>query len=195
MAKHFTLEIADGSFSYRRNQAQIEGEALFDGIYVLRTQEPRSRIGEAAVVRAYKQLKVNERAFREMKTPLEIRPVHHRLEDRVRAHVFLCTLACYVRFELARRLAPMLFKDEAPVSPANPVTPAERSADAVAKTRTARTSNGHAAHSLQDLVKDLGTLRRNTIRLGKSPHTFARLTTPTELQADAFQLAGVTLGK
>jgi hypothetical protein len=112
MAKHFTLQIAERSFSYQRNQAQIEHEALFDGIYVIRTAEPEQRIGSRAVVRAYKQLKVNERAFRQMKTPLEIRPVHHRLEDRVRARMFICMLACYVQFELARRLAPLLFAED-----------------------------------------------------------------------------------
>ena len=103
MAKHFTLTITDASFGYERNQAQIDEEALLDGIYVIRTQEPASRISSAAVVRAYKQLKVNERSFKEMKSTLEIRPVHHRLNDRVRAHVFLCMLARYVQFELARR--------------------------------------------------------------------------------------------
>jgi hypothetical protein len=195
MAKHFTLEISDGAFSYGRNQAQIDEEALLDGIYVLRTGEPASRIGSAAVVRAYKQLKVNERAFREMKTPLEIRPVYHRLADRVRAHAFLCMLASYVQFELARRLAPMLFTDDTPLSPANPVAPAQRSPQAAAKASSARTADGQPAHSLQDLISDLGTLCRNTIRIGKSPHTFTRLTTPTELQASAFELAGVTLGK
>ena len=143
MAKHFTLTISDGAFSYERNQAQIDEEALLDGIYVLRTQEPASRIGSAAVVRAYKQLKVNERSFREMKTTLEIRPVHHRLEDRVRAHVFLCMLACYVEFELARRLAPMLFCDDTPIAPADPVAPARRSPAAIAKASTARTTTGH----------------------------------------------------
>ncbi len=97
--------LSDASFGYERNQAQIDEEALLDGIYVLRTQEPASRIGSAAVARAYKQLKVNEHCFREMKTTLEIRPVHHRLEERVRAHVFLCMLACYVQFELARRFS------------------------------------------------------------------------------------------
>jgi hypothetical protein len=195
MAKHFTLEIDDGSFSFKRNQAQIDEEALLDGIYVLRTGEPASRIGSAAVVRAYKQLKVNERAFREMKTPLEIRPVHHRLADRVRAHAFLCMLAAYVQFELTRRLAPMLFKDDTPVAPADPVAPAHRSAGALAKTQTAQTDNGHPAHSFQDLISDLGTLCRNTIRIAKSPYTYTKLTTPTELQASAFQLAGVNLGK
>jgi transposase len=185
MAKHFTLEIADGSFSYERNQPQIDEEALLDGIYVLRTDEPPKWIGSPAVVRAYKQLKVNEHAFREMKTPLEIRPIHHRLEDRVRAHVFLCMLACYVQFELATRLAPLLFTDDTPVAPA------QDSPRAAAKKGSARTANGHVAHSLKDLITDLGTLCRNTIRIGDSDHTFARLTTPTELQATALQQLGV----
>lgn len=195
MAKHFTLQIADRSFSYQRNQAQIDEEALLDGIYVLRTQEPNSRIGSAAVVRAYKQLKVNERSFREMKTALEIRPLHHRLEDRVRAHVFLCMLACYVRFELTHRLAPMLFVDDTPLSPADPIAPAQRSPQAAAKAGSARTADGHVAHSLNDLLKDLGTLCRNTVRIGASPHTFTRLTTPTKLQASALELASINPGK
>jgi hypothetical protein len=188
MAKHFTLQISDASFGYERNQAQIDEEALLDGIYVLRTQEPASRIGSAAVARAYKQLKVNERCFKEMKTRLEIRPVHHRLEDRVRAHVFLCMLARYVQFELTRRLAPMLFTDDTPIAPADPVAPARRSPAAIAKAGSARTPDGHPAHSLEDLLSDLATLCRNTIRIGTSQHTFTRLTTPTELQADAYAL-------
>jgi Transposase DDE domain len=191
MAKHFTLQIADRSFSYERNQAQIEQEALFDGIYVIRTAEPEERIGSPAVVRAYKQLKVNERAFREMKTPLEIRPVYHRLDDRVRAHVFLCMLACYVQFELSRRLAPLLFADDTPLSPADPVAPAQRSPDAAAKAGSACTADGQVAHSLEDLLKDLGTLCRNELRIGGGEHTFTRLTTPTELQASAFELLGI----
>jgi hypothetical protein len=147
------------------------------------------------VVRAYKQLKVNERAFRQMKTPLEIRPVYHRLEDRVRAHAFLCMLACYVQFELTRRLAPMLFCDDTPLSPADPVAPAQRSPQAAAKAASARTADGQAAHSLEDLLKDLGTLSRNTIQIANSPATFPRLTTPTELQASAFEHLGITPGK
>lgn len=194
MAKHFTLKIADQSFSYERNTAQIADEALLDGIYVLRTAEPSSRIGEQAVVRAYKQLKVNERSFREMKTPLEIRPVHHRLEDRVRAHVFLCMLACYVQFELTRRLAPMLFTDDTPLAPADPVAPARRSPRAAAKAGSARTANGQVAHSFGDLLNDLATLCRNTLQIGNSQHTFTRLTTPTELQANAFELIGIKPG-
>jgi len=195
MAKHFTLQIADSAFSYQRNQARIDEEALLDGIYVIRTQEPNSRIGSAAVVRAYKQLKVNERAFRAMKTPLELRPIHHRLQDRVRAHAFLCMLACYVQFELTTRLAPMLFCDDTPLSPADPVAPAQRSPQAAAKAGSARTTTGHAAHSLEDLITNLGTLCRNTIRIANSPYTFTRLTTPTEQQAEAFQLASVNPGK
>jgi len=195
MAKHFTLEIADGSFSYQRNQAKIDEEALLDGIYVLRTQEPAARIGSAAVVRAYKQLKVNEQAFRQMKTPLEIRPIYHRLEDRVRAHAFVCMLACYVQFELTRRLAPMLFCDDTPLAPTDPVAPARRSPQAAAKAGSAHTADGQAAHSLTDLLTDLGTLCRNTIHIGNSPATFTRLTTPTKLQARAFELLAINPGK
>ena len=126
-----------------------------------------------------------------MKTPLEIRPIHHRLDDRVRAHVFLCMLACYVQFELARRLAPLLFTDDTPISAADPVAPAKRSPQAATKAGSARTADGQPAHSLKDLLADLGTLCRNDIRIGDSDHTFTRLTTPTELQARAFELLGV----
>ncbi len=193
MAKHFTLEIADGTFSYERNPATIEQEALFDGIYILRTDQPATRIPASAVVRAYKQLKVNEHAFREMKTPLEIRPIHHRLKDRVRAHVFLCMLACYVQYELATRLAPMLFTDDTPLTPADPVAPARRSPQANAKAGSARTSDGQVAHSLKDLITDLGTLSRNTVRVTTINATYQQLTTPTELQKRAFELLELKL--
>jgi hypothetical protein len=191
MAKHFTLQIGDGSFGYQRNQAQIDQEALFDGIYVIRTAEPQQRIGSRTVVRAYKQLKVNERAFQTMKTPLEIRPIYHRLKDRVRAHVFICTLGCYVRFELARRLAPLLYKDDTPLSAADPVAPASRSPQAAAKAGSGRTADGQVANSLEDLLSDLGTLCRNELRIGQGGDTFARLTTATELQSSAFELLAI----
>ena len=132
VAKHFELEIADGAFAYERKTEQIEAEAALDGLYVIRTT-CAADLGPAAVVRAYKQLKMAERAFRTMKTALEIRPIHHHLEDRVRAHVFLCMLAYYVAFELEARLAPLLFTDDTPLTPADPVAPAERSAGAKAK--------------------------------------------------------------
>jgi hypothetical protein len=189
MAKHFTLQISDGSFSYERNQTQIDEEALLDGIYVIRTAEPASRIGSAALVRAYKQLKVNEHAFKQMKAPeLQIRPVHHRLEDRVRCHVFLCMLAYYVQFELAARLAPMLFTDHTPLAAANPVASSRRSAAATAKAASARTADGLPAHSLPDLLTDLATLCRNTVRVATTNATYEQLTIPTRLQANALEL-------
>jgi len=193
MAKHFTLEITDGAFSYQRNQEQIEQEALFDGIYIVRTDQPATRIPASALVRAYKQLKVNEHAFREMKTPLEIRPIHHRLEDRVRAHVFLCMLACYVQYELAKRLTPMLFTDDTPLTPADPVAPARRSPQANAKAGSARTADGQVAHSFKDLIAELGTLTRNTVRVTTIGATYQQLTTPTELQKRAFELLDLKL--
>ena len=193
MAKHFTLEIADGAFSYQRNQEQIEQEALLDGIYIVRTDQPATRIPASALVRAYKQLKVNEHAFREMKTPLEIRPIHHRLEDRVRAHAFLCMLACYVQYELAKRLTPMLFTDDTPITPADPVAPAQRSPQANAKAGSARTSDGKVAHSFKDLIAELGTLTRNTVRVTTIDATYQQLSTPTELQKRAFELLGLKL--
>ena len=192
MAKHFTLKIADGSFSFKRNIAQIDEEALLDGIYVIRTDQSAATIGSAAVVRAYKQLKVNEHAFKQMKAPeLQVRPVHHRLADRVRAHVFLCMLAYHVQFELAHRLAPMLFTDDTPLAPADPIAPAQRSPRAQAKAASARTEDGLAAHSLPDLLTHLATLCRNTVRVATTNATYEQPTTPTELQAKAFELLGL----
>ncbi|MGO9903610.1 MAG: hypothetical protein ACLP0J_28975 [Solirubrobacteraceae bacterium] len=142
-------------------------------------------------MRAYKQLKVNEHAFREMKTPLEIRPIHHRLEDRVRAHVFLCMLACYVQYELARRLAPLLFTDDTPQAAADPVAPARRSPQANAKAASASTPDGQIAHSLKDLISELGTRTRNTVRVTTIGASYQQLTTPTELQKRAYELLAI----
>jgi hypothetical protein len=196
VAKHFELSISDGAFSYARKAEQIAAEAALDGLYVIRTTCPETKLtSPASVVRAYKQLKMAERAFRTMKDLIEIRPIHHHLEDRVRSHAFLCMLAYYVAFELHVRLAPLLFTDEEPLSPVDPVAPAQRSAAAKAKAGSARTSEGHAAHSFGDLIAELGTVCRNEIRIGQAEHTFARLTKPTELQARAFELLGVKLHK
>jgi hypothetical protein len=195
MAKHFTLTISDGHFAYQRDQAQIDQEALLDGIYILRTDQPAQRIGAPAVVRAYKNLKVNENAFKQMKHTLQLRPIHHRLADRVRAHVFLCMLARYVQFELEQRLAPLLFTDDTPHSPVDPTSPAQRSSQATRKAGRQTTPDGHAAHTLQDLLTTLATITRNTLQIAPSQHTFTRTTTPTELQAHALQLAGITIGK
>jgi hypothetical protein len=194
LAKHFALEIADGAFAYQRKSDQIAAEAALDGLYVIRTTCPTTKLpSPAAVVRAYKQLKVAERAFRTMKDQIEIRPIHHHLETRVRAHAFLCMLAYYVAFELQLRLAPLLFTDTKPLAPLDPVAPAARSASAKAKAASAHTPDGHTAHTFADLIAELGTLARNQLRIGHAEHTVARLTTATDLQAKAFELLGVKL--
>jgi len=194
VAKHFALTIGEGSFSYQRRHERIAAEAALDGIYVLRTSCPPEQLGTAAVVRAYKQLKMAERAFRTMKDALEIRPIYHHLEDRVRAHAFLCMLAYYVAFELQLRLAPLLFSDETPLASLDPVAPAQRSAAATAKAASARTSEGLCVSSFADLLAELGTLCRSELRIGGIEHTFRRLTTPSDLQARAFELLGIKLG-
>jgi len=168
---------------YARKSEQIAAEAALDGLYVLRTTCAQDELGALAVVRAYKQLKVAERAFRTMKSTLDIRPIRHHLEDRVRAHVFLCLLAYYVSFELAARLTPLLFTDESPIAPIDPVAPAIRSGAAKAKAGSHTNARGLPASSLPDLLAELGTLCRNELRVGKAEHTFKRLTSPTQLQA------------
>ena len=193
VAKHFELHIQDGSFAYERKHSQIEAEAALDGIYVLRTTCPADQLTTQAVVRVYKQLKLAERAYRTMKSSLEVRPIHHHLEQRVRAHFFLCMLAYHVARELQARLAPMLFTDDTPLSPADPVAPARRSAAAKAKDSSAHTDDGQPAYTLTDLLAELGTIARNELRIGNSQHTFKRLTTPTPLQTRALELLDVKL--
>jgi len=192
MAKHFTLVIADGAFSFARKRSQIEKEAALDGLYVLRTTCKKEELGTPAVVRAYKQLKVVERAFRTMKSPeLEIRPIYHHLEGRVRAHAFLCMLAYYVAFEMKERLAPLLFCDDTPLSPIDPVAPAERSSAGRAKAGSQRTADGFVAHTFCDLLAELGTLSRNQVRILPGENSFAQLTTQNALQIRAFELLQV----
>jgi hypothetical protein len=193
MAKHYTLDITDGAFAYERKTEQITSEAALDGLYVIRTTLTADKLAAPAAVRAYKQLKMAERAFRTMKDTLEIRPIHHHLEPRVRAHIFLCMLAYYLAFELGARLAPLLFCDENPTAPADPVAPATRSAAAKTKAGSARTTDQHPAHNLPDLLADLATLCRNHVRIGASEHTYTRLTTPTPLQARALELLDTKL--
>ncbi|MCA1680302.1 MAG: IS1634 family transposase [Actinobacteria bacterium] len=196
VAKHFELRIADGAFSYARKEEQIKAEASLDGLYVIRTTCPETKLtSSASVVRTYKQLKMAERAFRTMKDQIEIRPIHHHLEERVRAHAFICMLAYYVAFELHTRLAALLFTDTEPLSPADPVAAAERSTSAKAKAGSTRTSDGYAAHSFEDLIAELGTLCRNELRFGDADHTFARLTKPTDLQTRALEMLDVKLHK
>lgn len=193
MAKHFEIAIQDGVFSYRRKEEQIAAEAALDGIYVLRTTCPQEELGSPAVVRLYKQLKTAERAHRTMKGALEVRPIRHHLEGRVRAHFFLFMLAYYVLFEFTLRLRPLLYSDDCPQAPVDPVAPAVRSPEARTKAGSAKTADGLPAMSLPDLIAELGTLCRSEVRIGTSGPTFSRLTAQSAIQAKAFELLGIKL--
>jgi len=187
--KHFEIQITDETFTYARKHEQIAAEAALDGIYVLRTSVSAQTLPAADIVRSYKQLKEAERAFKTIKGPiLEIRPIAHRLEDRVRAHVFLCVLAYYLAWHLRQAWAELLFEDEHPPLQTDPVAKAQRSAQAERKARTRRTTRGEPTHSLRSLLEELATQTRNTVRVHGSPATFDQLTTPTDLQVRAHQL-------
>jgi transposase len=188
--KHFEVQITDTAFSYRRKTEQITAEAALDGFYVLRTNVAADALPSAAVVRAYKGLEQVERAFGTLKGPeLEIRPIHHRLEDRVRAHVLLCMLAYYLTWHLRQAWAPLLFKDEQPPLAPDPVAKATRSPAAQRKAQTKRTTTGEPCHSYRSLIAELATQTRNTIRLPGAQATFDKLSEPTPLQARALDLA------
>jgi hypothetical protein len=190
MKKHFELAIDNASFAFARKVDQIAAEAALDGIYVLRTSADTKRLPTAEVVRSYKGLEQVERAFGTLKGPeLEIRPIHHRLEDRVRAHVLLCMLAYYLTWHLRAAWTPLIFKDESPPVAADPVAKATRSPEAQRKAQTKRTADGAPCHSYRSLLAELATLTRNTIRLAGAPATFDKLAEPTPLQARALELA------
>jgi hypothetical protein len=188
--KHFEVTITDTSFTWQRKTEQIQAEAALDGIYVLRTNVPDNELPTGEVVRSYKGLEHVERAFKTFKGPeLQIRPIHHHLEDRVRAHVFLCMLAYYLTWHLRHVWTPLLFKDEHPPVQPDPVAKATRSSAAHDKARTKRTSTGEPCHSYKSLLAELATLTRNTILLPASTATFHKLAQPTPLQAHALDLA------
>ena len=198
MAKHFNLEIIEESFSYQRNEEKINKEAALDGLYVIRTSVSSECLDAESTVRAYKDLSKVERAFRSLKTvDLKVRPIHHRLEDRVRAHVFLCMLAYYVEWHMRQALAPILFEDEekeaAEALRDSIVSPAQRSPVAKAKDKTKRTMDDFPTHSFTTLLKDLATLAKNLLQTAGTPAAeFYLLTEPTEPQHRAFQLLEVT---
>jgi hypothetical protein len=198
MAKHFRLEIEERGFRYERDAAGIAAEAALDGFYVIRTSVPRERLGPEATVRAYKRLAVVERAFRSLKTvDLNVRPIHHRKADRVRAHVFLCMLAYYVEWHLRQAWAPILFDDHDPEAGArlraSVVAPAQRSPEAQAKAWTKRTPDGQPVQSFQSLLADLATIVKNTNRPYNATNlTFEVITTPTPHQQRALDLLGVS---
>lgn len=197
MRKHFEWTIGNGTFTWRRNREAIEREAALDGIYVIRTSEPAERLNSEEVVRSYKRLTQVERAFRSLKgMDLRVRPIHHRLPDRVRAHVFLCMLAYHVEWHMRRLLAPLLFEDEElPEARAtrDAVKPAEVSASAKQKKAARRTTEGLEVHSFQTLLKALGTRCRNRCRLrgDGAPTTVIQITEPTPLQTRAMALLGL----
>ena len=191
MAKHFELLIADGSFAYHRREDAIAQEAALDGLYVIRTSVAPDHLDAPGVVLAYKRLSAVERDFRVFKTSeLEVRPIHHWREDRVRGHLFLCLLAAYVRWHLERAWAPLLFRDESPPERTDVVAPPVRSRAALAKDRLHRTPDDLPVHSFRTLLADLGTLTRNRVLLGDGDEraAFEVLAEPTPLQADALGL-------
>jgi hypothetical protein len=197
MAKHFDLDITDTAFSFTRKTDAIAAEAATDGVYVVRTSLPATTLDDAATVRSYKSLALVERAFRCNKTvDLQVRPVHHWLAERVRAHVFLCMLAYYLEWHMRQRLAPMLFddtdKDAAEALRASVVAPAQRSPAAVTKQTTGLTEDGLPVHSFRSLLADLATLARNTITTAITPdYPLTVVTRPTPIQQKAFDLLGV----
>ncbi|MCI0458174.1 MAG: IS1634 family transposase [Gemmataceae bacterium] len=199
MAKHFRLRITDGGLQYERDRASIAREAALDGIYVIRTSVSQDALGAEDTVRAYKRLAAVERAFRSLKSvDLKVRPIHHRLADRVRAHVFLCMLAYYVEWHMRQALAPILFDDHD--KPAGErlrpsvVAPARRSLQAEDKARSKRTDDDLPVHSFQSLLRDLATVAKNHVQpTDKAIPPFDMITSPTSLQQRALDLLGVTL--
>jgi hypothetical protein len=197
VAKHFTIDISDDSFSYARDQDSIAAEAKLDGIYVLRTSVGPADLDSPQVVSSYKALAQVERAFRAFNTDLDIRPIRHRTEDRVRAHVFLRMLSYYITWHMQAKLAPILFTDDdkpaAQAARPSPVAPAARSPRAQTKAATKHTPGDLPVHSFATLLADLATICLNTIApADPALPGFQLITTPTALQRHAFELLGVS---
>ena len=193
MAKHFTLTLTDTSLTFARKEDAIAAEAALDGIYIIRTSVTPERLDAASCVRHYKSLSQVERAFRSMKTvDLKVRPIHHRLSDRVRAHIFLCMLAYYVEWHLKEAWRELLFADEDQAAKAtrDPVAPAERSAEAKAKVARRCHEDGTPIHSFHTLLTELATIVRNTCRTSaeEDAPTFTVTTQSNPLQRQALDL-------
>jgi len=192
--KHFEITITDTSLAVERRQDQIDAEAALDGFYVLRTPVPAAELDAPAVVSAYKNLKYVERDFRHIKSDdLDLRPVFHRLEERVRAHVLICMLACYLTWHLRKAWAPLTFTDENPPAAGNPVAPARRSAAAQAKASGQHDAAGRPYRSFRGLLEHLATLPRNQVRFAGTQITMPMLTESTSAQREAFTLIGAPL--
>ncbi len=191
VAKHFDIAITGDSLTVTRNQQRIDAEAALDGFYVLRTPIPAAGLPAPAVVAAYKNLKVVERDFRHLKADdLDLRPIFHRLEERVRAHVLICMLALYLTWHLRQAWAPLTYTDEHPPKPGNPVRPAERSPSAQAKASRQRDQAGQPYYSYQGLLAHLATMTRNDVRFAGTDVTVPMLAEPTPAQRQAFDLIG-----
>ncbi len=194
VGKHFILDIHDDRFNFEINQEKVEAEAALDGIYVVRTSLPKERMTPAETVRSYKLLSQVERAFRSIKTmDLLARPIHHRLEDRVRAHIFICMLAYYVRWHMFEAWRPLLFADEDLQAKAtrDPVAPAKRSDAALRKVHSKTLADGTEAHSFQSLLELLSSITLNVCRAKGAPADspcFDLITTPTTKQKRAYDL-------
>ena len=199
VAKHFRIEIGETSFTYVRDERKIAAEAALDGFYVVRSSLPPETLEPAQLVGAYKGLAKAERAFRRLKTvDLHVRPIHHHLADRVRAHVLLCVLAYYVEWHMRQAWAPILFDDDDPAAGQalreSPVAPAKRSPRGERKAARKRTEENQPVHSFQTLLADLATIAKNRIQAnlpGAEP--FEKITRPTSLQQRALSLLGVGL--
>ena len=196
VAKHFDLEITDDSFTFTRKNDQIAAEAALDGIYVLRTCLPEPALGRDDVVGRYKDLADVERFFHTLNTELDVRPIRHRLADRVRAHMFLRMLSYYISWHMKQALAPILFQDNdkpaAAAKRAGPVAAAQRSDEALTKAARKRTEDDYPVHSFTSLLADLATICANHVQPTSDLPAFTILTTPTPLQRRALELLGVS---
>lgn len=197
VAKYFKVTIQAGFFRFETRPERIQQDRDLDGIYVVRTSESEKRLPTEDVVRSYKNLSKVEQAFRSLKQiDLWVRPIYHRLEDRVRAHIFVCMLAYYVVWHMRKALAPLLFEDEAldqNRQKRDPVLPTQPSRSAQEKKRTQQTANGFPVHSFTTLMQDLSTCARSDcrLRLDKSAPIVKRVTELTPLHREAFSLLGL----
>jgi DDE family transposase len=191
VGKHFILDIGEASFAWRRDQDHIAAEAAFDGIYVIRTPVPAAQLDAPAAVAAYKDLAHVESDFKISKDDLDLRPIYHRLEDRVKAHVLICMLACYLSWHLRKAWAPLTYTDEHPLQRDNPIAPAHRSPAADRKAARKTTADGQPTRSFRDLLSHLATLTRQTITIGD--HHIDKITTPGPVQRQAFDLLGAPI--
>ncbi|MGE5291256.1 MAG: hypothetical protein ACM3ML_29465 [Micromonosporaceae bacterium] len=191
VGKHFIIEIGPGRLAWRRNQESIAAEAAIDGIYVIRTPVPADALDAAATVQAYKDLSHVEQDFRISKDDPDLRPIRHRLAGRVRGHVLICLLACYLAWHLRKAWAPLTYTDEYPPRRDDPAAPARRSPHGDAKASRHTGDDGQPLHDFRGLLAHLATLTRNTITI--TGQSFDKITGLTPVQRRAFQLIGTTV--